>query len=202
MIISRTSKIEENTRIHIINGDYFAYIIRDCLTKELILYIPIPIPSYDYKIKKLEHKIKKINQESIYEDIFPSNKYSIKIRNIKPSNLKVNNLPFELKKYATDQNAIYEITNACDGYPLITSCKNPEMLAEITIELKNLVTDEIITKRLKDIHVEDKDFEFNYDLINLMNSKDLAVKSYLKAAYLYSKDFKQKIDKSQELIKN
>lgn len=76
------------------------------------------------------------------------------------------------------------------------------MLSEIKIELRNLVTDEILTKRLKDIHVEDKDFEFNYDLLNLINSENLAVKSYLKAAYLYSKDFKQKIDKAQELIKN
>ena len=202
MTISRSSKIEENTRIYIINGDYFAYIIRDCLTKELILYIPIPISSYDYRIKKLEHKIKKINQESTYEDIFPSNEYSIKIRSIEPSNLKVNNLPFELKKYATEQNAIYEITNVCDGYPLITSCKNPEMLSELKIELRNLVTDEITIKRLKDIHVEDKDFEFNHDLLNLINSEDLAIKSYLKAAYLYSKDFKQKIDKAQELIKS
>lgn len=76
------------------------------------------------------------------------------------------------------------------------------MLNKLKIELKNLVTDEITIKRLKDIHVEDKDAEFNHDLINLMNSEDLAVKSYLKAAYLYSKDFKQKIDKAQELIKS
>lgn len=76
------------------------------------------------------------------------------------------------------------------------------MLDEIKIELRNLATDEILTKYRKDIHVEEKDIEFNYDLINLINSEDLAVKSYLKAAYLYSKDFKQKIDKAQELIKN
>ena len=65
------------------------------------------------------------------------------------------------------------------------------------IELKNLITDEIITKRLKDIHIDKKDDEFNQDLIHLMDSEDLAVKAYLKAAYLYSNEFKEKIDKSQ-----
>ena len=201
MTISKSSKIEENTRIYIINGNYFAYIIRDCLTKELIMYIPIP--KWTFGTKTIVHTTKKINQDSTYEDLFPTNGYSVRIKRLEePSNLKVNNLPFELKKYATEQKAIYEITNACDGYPLITSCKNPEMLSKLKIELRNLVTDEITIKRLKDIHVEDKDAEFNHDLINLMNSEDLAVKSYLKAAYLYSKDFKQKIDKAQELIKS
>ena len=201
MTILRSSKIEENTRIYIINGNWVAYIVKDCITKELIMYIPMP--KWSFGTKTLVHTTKKINQDSTYEDLFPKGEYSVRIERLKePSNLKARNIPLELGKYATDQNSIYEITNACDGYPLITSCKNPEMLSETKIELRNLVTDEILTKRLKDIHVEDKDFEFNYDLLNLINSENLAVKSYLKAAYLYSKDFKQKIDKAQELIKN
>ena len=201
MTILRSSKIEENTRIYIINGNWVAYIVKDCITKELIMYIPML--KWSFGTKTLVHTTKKINQDSTYEDLFPKGEYSVRIERLKePSNLKARNIPLELGKYATNQNSIYEITNACDGYPLITSCKNPEMLSEIKIELRNLVTDEILTKRLKDIHVEDKDFEFNYDLLNLINSENLAVKSYLKAAYLYSKDFKQKIDKAQELIKN
>ena len=31
-----------------------------------------------------------------------------------------------------------------------------------------------------------------------MNSKDLDVKAYLKAAYLYSKEFKEKIDNAKK----
>ncbi len=79
---------------------------------------------------------------------------------------------------------------------------NLDDLDEIEIKLKNLVTEEIITKRLKDVHIDEKDVEFNYDLIRLKNSEDLAVKTYLKAAYLYSEEFKRKIDKAQILVKN
>lgn len=199
MTILRTSKIKENTSIYIINGHWIAYIVKDCITKELIMYIPIP--TYSYGTKEVKITTKKINQDSTYEDLFPTNKYSVRIKHLEePSNLKANNLPFKLGKYATDQNAIYEITNACDGYPLITSCKNPEMLNNIKIELRNLVTDEITIKSRKDIHIEDKDIEFNNDLIQLINSEDLAIKSYLKAAYLYSKQLKEKIDKAKEFI--
>ena len=201
MTILRSSKIEENTRIYIINGHWVTYIIRDYITKELIMYTPIP--KWTFGTKTIVHTTKEINQDSTYEDLFPKKAYSVRIERVEqPSNLKVSNLPFKLEKYATDQKAIYEITNVCEGYPLITSCKNPDALNEIEIELKNLVTDEITTKYLKDIHVEDNDIEFNHDLIHLTNSKDLAVKAYLKAAYLYSKDFKQKIDKAQNLIES
>lgn len=30
----KSSKIEENTRIYIINGNWVAYIIKDCITKD------------------------------------------------------------------------------------------------------------------------------------------------------------------------
>lgn len=64
MTISRSSKIEENTKIYIINGNWIAYILKDCITKELIMYIPIPKWNYGNKI--IIHTTKKINQDSTY----------------------------------------------------------------------------------------------------------------------------------------
>lgn len=93
MIIPKSSKIKENTRIYIRNGRWSAYIIRDSVTKELILYIPSP--RYKNGIKKIEHTTKEIKQNATYEDIFPSSEYDIGIQNIEPLNLKFNNLPSE-----------------------------------------------------------------------------------------------------------
>lgn len=194
MAILPYSEIKENNEIYIINGNWSAYVIRDFITKSLFLYIPLPHERY---------RIQKIEKEITYDDLFPSEKYEIKIKKTNSSEYRCSvKIPFNLTAYATDENNIYEIINDCEGYSLITMHDNPNDLNEIKIELKNLVTDEIVTKHIKDVHIEEKDDEFNQDLVYLMNSEDLAVKAYLKAAYLYSKDFKQKIDKSQELIKS
>ena len=194
MRISPLDKIEENIAINIVNGRWTAYVIKDCISKELILYIPLPFEKYE---------VKKIDQNTTYRDLFPKDKYTIIFDKVDP--LKVSKLPFDIGMLATDKDSIYEIINACNGYPLITMHynpkiphHNPKVLDEINIELRNLITDEIITKRLKDIHIDKKDEEFNQDLIHLMNSKDLAVKSYLKAAYLYSNEFKEKIDNAKK----
>lgn len=186
------TEIKENNEIYIINGNWFAYVIKDFITKSLFLYIPLPRNRY---------RIQKIEKEITYDDLFPSEEYEIRIEKTNSSEYRYPvKIPFNSTAYATDKNNIYEIINDCEGYSLITLHDNPDELNDIEIELKNLITDEIITKRLKDIHIDEKDDEFNQDLIRLMDSKDLAVKAYLKAAYLYSKDFKQKIDKAQQLI--
>ena len=186
------TEIKENNEIYIINGNWFAYVIKDFITKSLFLYIPLP---------HNRHRVQKIEKEITYDDLFPSEQYEIRIEKTNSSEYRYPvKIPFNSTAYATDKNNIYEIINDCEGYSLITLHDNPDELNDIEIELKNLITDEIITKRLKDIHIDEKDDEFNQDLIRLMDSKDLAVKAYLKAAYLYSKDFKQKIDKAQQLI--
>lgn len=188
------SEIKENTEIYIINGNWSAYVIKDFITKKRFLYIPLPHDRY---------RIQKIEKEITYDDLFPSENYKIKIEEMNSSKYKpLVKIPFDSTAYATDKNNIYEIINDCDGYSLITLYDNLDELNDIEIELKNLITDEIITKRLKDIHIEEKDIEFNHDLIHLTNSKNLAVKAYLKAAYLYSEEFKRKIDKAQILVKN
>lgn len=188
------SEIKKNTKIYIINGNWSAYVIKDFITKKRFLYIPLPHDRY---------RIQKIEKEITYDDLFPSENYEIKIEEMNSSKYKpLVKIPFDSTAYATDKNNIYEIINDCDGYSLITMYDNLDDLDEIEIKLKNLVTEEIITKRLKDVHIDKKDVEFNYDLIRLKNSEDLAVKTYLKAAYLYSEEFKRKIDKAQILVKN
>lgn len=40
--LSKLSKIEENTAIYVVNGCWTGYIVRDCVTDDLHLFIPIP----------------------------------------------------------------------------------------------------------------------------------------------------------------
>lgn len=184
------SEIKENTEIYIINGNWSAYVIKDFITKKRFLYIPLPHDRY---------RIQKIEKEITYDDLFTSDNYEIKIEEMNSSKYRYPiKIPFNSTAYATDKNNIYEIINDCEGYSLITIHDNPDELNDMEIELKNLITDEIITKHLKDIHIEEKDDEFNQDLVCLMNSEDLAVKAYLKAAYLYSNEFKEKIDNAKK----
>ena len=91
MTISKLSKIKENTKIFIVKGRWSAYVIRDCLTKELVLYMPYP--HYKGGTKTIRHSTKKIDQDATYEDIFPSKGYTITIQNIEPLNLKLNKPP-------------------------------------------------------------------------------------------------------------
>ena len=184
------TEIKENNEIYIINGNWSAYVIKDFITKSLFLYIPLP---------HNRHRIQKIEKEITYDDLFPSKQYEISIEKTNSSKYKRPvKIPFNSTAYATDKNNIYEIINDCEGYSLITLHDNPDELNDMEIELKNLITDEIITKRLKDIHIDENDDEFNQDLIRLIDSEDLAVKAYLKTAYLYSKEFKEKIDNAKK----
>ena len=93
MSISKSSKIKEHTRIYIRNGRWYGYIVRDYATNKLVLYIPSP--RYKNGMKKIYHTTQKIDQNATYEDIFPSNRCDIRIEEIEPLNLKLNNLPSE-----------------------------------------------------------------------------------------------------------
>lgn len=63
--LSKLSKIEENTAIYVVNGCWTGYIVRDCVTDDLHLFIPIP--------NSKRNGIKTFEQGSTYEDVFPDN---------------------------------------------------------------------------------------------------------------------------------
>lgn len=65
MTISKSSKIEENTAVYVVNGNWAGYIVRDCVTGDLLLVIPIPhLKSND---------VRTFEQGSTYEELFPNN---------------------------------------------------------------------------------------------------------------------------------
>ena len=77
MTISKSSKIEENTSIYVVNGCWSGYIVRDCVTDDLLLFIPMP------NSKRVG--IKTFEQGSTYEDVFPND--DIRIHNTEKKHL-------------------------------------------------------------------------------------------------------------------
>ena len=184
MTISKSSKIEENTSIYVVNGCWSGYIVRDCVTDDLLLFIPIP------NSKRVG--IKTFEQGSTYEDVFPND--DIRIHNTEEK--AFSNLSFEVGAYATDEESIYEIIGSDKNKSLVTT--SPIEL--VKVKVKDLVTDEISAKNISELYIHDCNEEFNDNLIKLTKSSDLAVKAYLKAAYLYSKDFKEMIDHAEGML--
>lgn len=70
----------------------------------------------------------------------------------------------------------------------------------LSLIMKDLVTDEISIKNVSELHIHDFNKEFNDSLIKLTKSSNPAVKAYLKAAYLYSKNFKEMIDHAEGML--
>lgn len=77
MTISKSSKIKENTSVYIVNGNWTGYVIKDCVTGDLVLFIPI----VHYTSNRVASDVWTFKQGSTYEDIFPSNDYNIRIYN-------------------------------------------------------------------------------------------------------------------------
>lgn len=179
MTISKTSKIEENTGIYVVNGAWAGYFIEDCVTGDLVLFIPT---LNDGKI------VRTFEQGSTYENLFPSDGYDVRISNTEEKTFS--NLPFEIGAYATDGNSIYEIVGSSNNKSLVTV--GPIEL--VKVKVKDLVTDENSVRSILELHIHEFDKEFNEDLVKLTNSSNPAVKAYLKAAYVYSKEFKAMID--------
>lgn len=138
-----------------------AIIVRDCVTDNLLLVIPIP-------------HLKSHNTE---EKAFSS-------------------LPFEIGVYAADEKSIYKIVGSSANKSLVTT--SPIEL--VKVKVKDLVTDEISVKRISELHIHEFNKEFNDSLFKLTKSSNLAVKAYLKAAYLYSKNFKEMIDHAEGML--
>lgn len=194
MTISKSSKIEENTAIYIVNGNWTAFVVKDCVTGDLVLFIPAKNWS------GLNPEIHKITwtfpQDSTYEDVFPSDEYNIRIHNMEEKEKQFSNLPFEVGAYAADEETIYEIIGSSKNESLVTT--SPIEL--VKVKVKDLVTDETSVKSVSELCIHGFNEEFNDSLIKLTKSSDLAVKAYLKAAYLYSENFKEMIDHAEGML--
>lgn len=176
--LSKSSMIEENTAIYIVNGNWTAYAVRDCVTDNLVLVIPIPhLKSND---------VRTFEQGSTYEEVFPNN--IIRIHNTEEK--AFSNLPFEVGVYAADEESIYEIIGSSKNKSLVTT--SPIEL--VKVKVKDLATDETFVKSISELHIYGFNEEFNDSLIKLTKSSNPAVKAYLKATYAYSKKFKAMID--------
>lgn len=182
--LSKSSMIEENTAVYVVNGNWTGYIVRDCVTGNLLLVIPIPhLKSND---------VKSFEQGSTYEEVFPNN--VIRISNAEQE--AFSNLPFEVGAYAADEESIYKIIGSNVNKSLVTT--SPIEL--VKVKVKDLVTDEISVKSISELHIHEFNEEFNNDLIKLTKSSNPAVKAYLKAAYLYFKNFKEMIDHAEGML--
>lgn len=190
MTISKSSKIKENTSVYIVNGNWTGYVIKDCVTGDLVLFIPI----VHYTSNRVASDVWTFKQGSTYEDIFPSKDYNIRIYNTEEN--QFSNLPFEAGVYAADEKSIYKIISSNVNKSLVTT--SPIEL--VKVKVKDLVTDEISVKSISELYIHGFNEEFNDSLIKLTKSSDLAVRAYLKAAYLYSKNFKEMINHAEGIL--
>lgn len=182
--LSKSSKIEENTAVYVVNGNWAGYIVRDCVTDNLLLVVPIP------HLKR--NDVRTFEQGSTYEELFPNN--VIRIHNTEEK--AFSNLPFEVGVYAADEESIYKIIGSSVNKSLVTT--SPIEL--VKVKVKDLVTDEISIKNVSELHIHDFNKEFNDSLIKLTKSSNPAVKAYLKATYLYSKNFEEMIDHAEGML--
>ena len=182
--LSKSSKIEENTAVYVVNGNWAGYIVRDCVTDNLLLVIPIPhLKSND---------VKTFEQGSTYEEVFPNN--VIRISNTEQKTFS--NLPFEVGAYAADEESIYKIIGSSKNKSLVTT--SPIEL--VKVKVKDLATDETSVKSVSELHIHGFNEEFNDSLIKLTKSSNPAVKAFLKATYTYSKEFKAMIDHAKGVL--
>ena len=138
MTISKSSMIEENTAVYVVNGNWTGYVVRDCVTGDLVLFIPI----MHHNRRNLTYDIWTLEQGSTYEDIFPSGSYNIRIHDTEEK--QFSSLPFEAGVYATDEKSIYKIIGSSMNKSLVTT--SPMEL--VKVKVKDLVTDEISVKSI------------------------------------------------------
>ena len=184
MALSKSSKIEENTAVYVVNGNWTGFIVRDCVTDNLLLVIPIPhLKSND---------VRTFEQGSTYEEVFPNN--VIRIHNTEEK--AFSNLPFEVGVYAADEESIYEIIGSSKNKSLVTT--SPIEL--VKVKVKDLATDKTSVKNVSELHIHGFNKEFNNSLIKLTKGSNPVVKAYLKATYKYSKNFEKMIDHAEGML--
>jgi hypothetical protein len=152
----------------------------------LVLFIPIK----HYNSTRTAYNIRTFEQGSTYEEILPND--DIRISNTEQETFST--LPFEVGAYAADEKSIYKIIGSNVNKSLVTT--SPIEL----VKVKDLVTDEISVKSISELYIHGFNEEFNDSLIKLTKSSDLAVRAYLKAAYLYSKNFKEMINHAEGIL--
>jgi hypothetical protein len=184
MALSKSSKIEENTAVYVVNGNWTGFIVRDCVTDNLLLVIPIPhLKSND---------VRTFEQGSTYEEVFPNN--VIRIHNTEEK--AFSNLPFEVGVYTADEESIYEIIGSSKNKSLVTT--SPIEL--VKVKVKDLATDKTSVKNVSELHIHGFNKEFNNSLIKLTKGSNPVVKAYLKATYKYSKNFEKMIDHAEGVL--
>lgn len=184
MTISKSSKIEENTAVYVVNGNWAGYIVRDCVTDNLLLVVPIP------HLKR--NDVRTFEQGSTYEEVFPNNVIRIHTTEEKA----FSNLPFEVGVYAADEESIYKIIGSSVNKSLVTT--SPIEL--VKVKVKDLVTDKTSVKNVSELHIHGFNKEFNNSLIKLTKGSNPVVKAYLKATYKYSKNFEKMIDHAEVML--
>ena len=152
----------------------------------MVLFIPIK----HYNSTRTAYNIRTFEQGSTYEEILPND--DIRISNTEQETFST--LPFEVGAYAADEKSIYKIIGSNVNKSLVTT--SPIEL----VKVKDLVTDEISVKSISELYIHGFNEEFNDSLIKLTKSSDLAVRAYLKAAYLYSKNFKEMINHAEGIL--
>lgn len=186
--LSKSSKIEENTAVYIVNGNWTAYVIRDCVTGDLVLYIPI----VHYNSNRVAKRIKTFKQGSTYGEVFPNDN----IRIYDTEEEQFSNFPFEVGAYAADEESIYEIIGSSKNKSLVTT--GPIELVEVKV--KDLATDETSVKSISELCIHGYNEEFNDALVKLTKNSNPTVRAYLKAAYKYSKSFREMIEHAEGMV--
>lgn len=149
--LSKSSKIEENTAVYVVNGNWAGYIVRDCVTDNLLLVVPIP------HLKR--NDVRTFEQGSTYEEVFPNNVIRIRTTEEKA----FSNLPFEVGAYAADEESIYEIIGSSKNKSLVTT--SPIEL--VKVKVKDLATEETSVKSVSELHIHGFNETFNDSLIKL-----------------------------------
>lgn len=183
MKIDLNSKLISNVQIYVINGDYSGVLLEDCVTGELLFHI--------FGQGRIEPTTRRIERNQTFDQMFGSD-YELKFS--KPS-LKISNLPFSFNEYATDESSIYQIIYR-EGHHLVTL----QPVEDVTVFVKNLVTDEISQKKVSELSIRNINAQFHKDLVHLATDSDQSTISYLKAAQEYSEFFKVLVEHSKILV--
>lgn len=179
MQIDLNSKLFPNVQIYVRNGHWSGVIVEDCMTGELLFHIFGQGPT--------KSTTRRIDRNQTFNDMFAGYDLSFS----KPS-LKISSLPFTFGAYASDGKSIYQIVYK-EGHHLVTLAP----LEEVEVFVKDLLTDEVSTKKISELSIHKLTDQFYEDIANLSKSGDDGIRAYLKAAHEYSDFFRNLIDASK-----
>lgn len=179
MKIDLNSKLIRNVEVYVRNGHWSGVFLEDCMTGELLFHI--------FGEDPIKPTTRKVDPNLTFDEMFRD--YDLTFR--KPS-LKVSNLPFTFGAYASDSKSIYQIVYE-EGHHLVTLTR----LEDVEVFVKDLLTDEVSTKKVSDLSIHRLTDQFYKDLADLSESEDDGIRSYLRAAHEYSDFFRNLIESSK-----